>query len=241
MIVSKQSLYRISLLKACQTVRRPPAYYSHLVSLEQTKKITGLTKDQEKQVETLLSKQVDLSFFLEPSKKNTKFLGFDGASEDGVSAEETMRDMTVLSTFSNLTSAEMSQLNVVPGDECDNPSMFPEGILDVNRQQLDLRTENSWTMRLHEVSAPELAEVMAINTMAPTIINSRLKELMHKDAKALKFIVNVSAMEGKFYRFKNETHPHTNMAKAALNMMTRTSAQDYVKSNIYMTSVDTGI
>jgi NAD(P)-dependent dehydrogenase (short-subunit alcohol dehydrogenase family) len=45
---------------------------------------------------------------------------------------------------------------------------------------------------------------------------------------------------GKFYRHKNANHPHTNMAKAALNMMTRTSAQDYVKSGIYMTAVDTG-
>lgn len=47
-------------------------------------------------------------------------------------------------------------------------------------------------------------------------------------------------MEGKFYRYKSDAHPHTNMAKAALNMMTRTSAQDYVKSGIYMTAVDTG-
>ncbi|MES1913809.1 MAG: hypothetical protein MHM6MM_005964, partial [Cercozoa sp. M6MM] len=54
------------------------------------------------------------------------------------------------------------------------------------------------------------------------------------------YIVNVSAMEGKFYRHKLPTHPHTNMAKAALNMMTRTSAQDYAKSKIYMTAVDTG-
>jgi len=28
-----------------------------------------------------------------------------------------------------------------------------------------------------------------------------------------KFIINVSAMEGQFYRFKTERHPHTNMAK----------------------------
>jgi NAD(P)-dependent dehydrogenase (short-subunit alcohol dehydrogenase family) len=63
---------------------------------------------------------------------------------------------------------------------------------------------------------------------------------MERDAVALKFIVNVSAMEGKFYRYKNETHPHTNMAKASLNMMTRTSAQDFVRSRIYMTAVDTG-
>jgi NAD(P)-dependent dehydrogenase (short-subunit alcohol dehydrogenase family) len=41
-----------------------------------------------------------------------------------------------------------------------------------------------------------------------------------------KFIVNVSAMEGKFYRYKTPNHPHTNMGKAALNMLTRTSAAD---------------
>lgn len=55
-----------------------------------------------------------------------------------------------------------------------------------------------------------------------------------------RFIINVSAMEGKFYRYKSSAHPHTNAAKAALNMMTRTSAQDYVDSSIFMTAVDTG-
>merc|ERR1712166_1591850 len=76
--------------------------------------------------------------------------------------------------------------------------------------------------------------------MAPTMLNARLKEMMERLPDVDKFIVNVSAMEGKFYRHKGETHPHTNMAKAALNMMTRTSAQDYRKSNIFMTAVDTG-
>jgi NAD(P)-dependent dehydrogenase (short-subunit alcohol dehydrogenase family) len=47
-------------------------------------------------------------------------------------------------------------------------------------------------------------------------------------------------MEGKFYRRKLPTHPHTNMAKAALNMMTRTSAAEYSKDGIFMTAVDTG-
>ena len=47
-------------------------------------------------------------------------------------------------------------------------------------------------------------------------------------------------MEGRFYKYKQPTHPHTNMAKAALNMMTRTSAADYAKAGIYMTAVDTG-
>jgi NAD(P)-dependent dehydrogenase (short-subunit alcohol dehydrogenase family) len=56
-----------------------------------------------------------------------------------------------------------------------------------------------------------------------------------------KHIVNVSAVEGQFYRrMKTTRHPHTNMAKAALNMMTRTSAKDYQCDGIHMNSVDTG-
>jgi NAD(P)-dependent dehydrogenase (short-subunit alcohol dehydrogenase family) len=62
---------------------------------------------------------------------------------------------------------------------------------------------------------------MAINSLAPAIINAKLKHTLIRSPFPSKFIVNVSAMEGKFYRFKTSTHPHTNMAKAALNMLTR--------------------
>jgi len=63
----------------------------------------------------------------------------------------------------------------------------------------------------------------------------------HPNPDSIKFIINVSAMEGSFSRVnKTDRHPHTNAAKAALNMMTRTSAIDYKQSNIYMVSVDTG-
>jgi NAD(P)-dependent dehydrogenase (short-subunit alcohol dehydrogenase family) len=73
------------------------------------------------------------------------------------------------------------------------------------------------------------------------MLNARLKPLMLRIPSRDKHIVNVSAMEGQFYRsFKTDKHPHTNMAKAALNMMTRTSAADYVKDGIHMNSVDTG-
>jgi len=54
-------------------------------------------------------------------------------------------------------------------------------------------------------------------------------------------MVNVTAMEGKFHRFnKIDRHPHTNMAKAALNMLTHTAAGSLVKNGIYMNAVDTG-
>lgn len=90
---------------------------------------------------------------------------------------------------------------------------------------------------------------MFVNAIAPFVLNSRLKPLMEAhspphSADAMRpdrYIVNVSAMEGKFYRYKMPNHPHTNMAKAALNMLTRTSAEDLAKkSRIYMNSVDTG-
>ena len=57
-----------------------------------------------------------------------------------------------------------------------------------------------------------------------------------------KYVVNVSAMEGVFGRgYKGPGHPHTNMAKAAVNMLTRTSAREMFETDgILMTSVDTG-
>merc|ERR1712203_351865 len=76
--------------------------------------------------------------------------------------------------------------------------------------------------------------------MSPFVMNGKLKRALERSPRKRKFIVNVSAMEGKFYRYKTPNHPHTNMAKAALNMMTKTSAADYAKSGIYMNSIDTG-
>jgi NAD(P)-dependent dehydrogenase (short-subunit alcohol dehydrogenase family) len=97
--------------------------------------------------------------------------------------------------------------------------------VDVNNDVVDLRNKNSWVRELDEVSLSEFLECHLINATAPYILCSQLKPLMQKsDMINPSFIVNVSAMEGQFYkRFKNSTHPHTNMAKAALNMMTRTS------------------
>lgn len=119
--------------------------------------------------------------------------------------------------------------------------LFPEGQLDQDLQQVDLRGRNSWRLLLDEVSSVELLEVHLVNAVAPFIFNARLKPLMMRTPERDKHIVNVSAVEGQFYRpMKTTRHPHTNMAKAALNMMTRTSAADYVASGIHMNSVDTG-
>ncbi|MEZ6019690.1 MAG: SDR family oxidoreductase [Planctomycetota bacterium] len=133
----------------------------------------------------------------------------------------------------------MSRLDLL--GEGDLSALFPKGLINAEGEQLDLRRQNSWRMQLDQVPTVELLEVQLVNAVAPFVLNARLKPLMLAVPTADKHIVNVSAMEGQFYRnFKTTRHPHTNMAKAALNMMTRTSAADYVRDGIHMNSVDTG-
>jgi hypothetical protein len=137
--------------------------------------------------------------------------------------------------------AELSQVPLLPGEQLIERNLFPEGRLDQDLQQVDLRDRNSWRLLLAEVSSVELLEVHLVNAVAPFIFNARLKPLMLRTPGRDKHIVNVSAVEGQFYRpFKTTRHPHTNMAKAALNMMTRTAATDYHADGIHMNSVDTG-
>ena len=138
-------------------------------------------------------------------------------------------------------SARASQVALLAEDLRRGHEIFPAGLLDADLQQVDLRDRNSWRLGLAEVSAIELLEVHLVNAVAPFVLNARLKPLMLRERTFDKHIVNVSAMEGQFYRtFKTDKHPHTNMAKASLNMMTRTSAADYVQDGIHMNSVDTG-
>jgi NAD(P)-dependent dehydrogenase (short-subunit alcohol dehydrogenase family) len=105
----------------------------------------------------------------------------------------------------------------------------------------DLDAVNSWTRRVHEVDALELLEVQLCNVIAPFVLVSRLRPSLAATSARRSYVVNVSAMEGQFTRrYKGAGHPHTNMAKAALNMLTRTSAQEMYADGILMTSVDTG-
>jgi NAD(P)-dependent dehydrogenase (short-subunit alcohol dehydrogenase family) len=192
---------------ACQTVRRPPAFYEHMMELELSAASTM------------------------PSHARAR-----------VSELEGMRgyDMLPAQSPTALSSAEMTQIALLPEDA--QPShLFPQGVLDQDLQQVDLRDRNSWRLTLAEVSSVELLETQLVNAVAPFILNARLKPLMLRTPERDKHIVNVSAVEGQFYRrMKTTRHPHTNMAKAALNMMTRTSAADYQADGIHMNSVDTG-
>lgn len=195
---------------ACQTVRRPPAFYSHMMEGERTA--------------------------LEQMPETTKkLLGEPGAV---VSLKHALKDALKATATS---AAELSQLALLPEDLNLAQHLFPEGRLDQDLQQVDLRGRNSWRLLMDEVPTVELLEVQLINAIAPYIINARLKPLMLRTPGREKHIVNVSAVEGQFYRKSKTTrHPHTNMAKAALNMMTRTSAADYQADGIHMNAVDTG-
>ena len=105
----------------------------------------------------------------------------------------------------------------------------------------DLHPYNSWSQVVNEVDPVELLEVQLCNQTAPFILISRLRSALAASEARRSYVVNVSAMEGQFSRgYKGPGHPHTNMAKAALNMLTRTSAAELLSDGILMTSVDTG-
>jgi len=204
------SLERLDFLinNACQTVRRPPAFYVHLMELERR-----AAAELEPEARALLA---------------------------GVSRGST-GPSTALAAVDHAFAAELSQLALLAGDHERDRALFPEHAYDADQQQIDLRRVNSWRLRLAEVSTAELLEVQLVNAVAPFVLCARLKPLMERVPTRDKHIVNVSAVEGQFSRgTKTDKHPHTNMAKAALNMLTRTSAPDCLRSGIHMNSVDTG-
>jgi NAD(P)-dependent dehydrogenase (short-subunit alcohol dehydrogenase family) len=203
---------------ACQTVRRPPGFYTHMMESER-----AAFDSMPEGVRKLLGAYDELSSDAPPASSLPLGLQ-EGLSRTGLARP-----------------AELSQLPLLPEDLLAPKHLFPEERLDQDLQQIDLRTRNSWRLLMAEVSPVELLEVHLINAIAPFIINAQLKPLMLRTQERDKHIVNVSAVEGQFYRnWKTTRHPHTNMAKAALNMMTRTSATDYYGDGIHMNSVDTG-
>jgi NAD(P)-dependent dehydrogenase (short-subunit alcohol dehydrogenase family) len=118
---------------------------------------------------------------------------------------------------------------------------FPAGLVDETGHQLDLRPVNSWTLRDTDVTPHEWLSAHVVNAFAPFLLTSRLRPLLTAGPRRHRHVVQVSAMEGSFSRVnKTVRHPHTNMAKASLNMLVRTSAADYATDGILMNAVDTG-
>jgi len=136
----------------------------------------------------------------------------------------------------DINSAVLSQIPLLPQDSLYDISLFPIGQYDVYGEQLDLRKETSWNSTVDEISPSEMVEVQLINSIVPFLLVSQLLPVMSKPS----FVVNVSSQEGQFSTVKTGEHVHTNMAKASLNMLTKTISPSLFIKNIYVTSVDTG-
>ena len=222
---------------ACQTVRRPPDFYEHMMQAE-----TASVNEMPEHARKLLGAYEGLrGYHMLPEGGSRR-----GNEAEGLQSTNPPPHVggygAAAASLAGLThAAELSQIPMLPDELEAQKGLFPQGQLDQDLQQVDLRERNSWRLLMHEVPSVELLEVQLVNAIAPFILNARLKPLMLRTPERDKHIVNVSAVEGQFYRkFKTTRHPHTNMAKAALNMMTRTSAADYHADGIHMNAVDTG-
>jgi NAD(P)-dependent dehydrogenase (short-subunit alcohol dehydrogenase family) len=147
----------------------------------------------------------------------------------------------ILANAGGLDAAELTALAMAAGSS--SLARLAAGTaIDAGGLVPDHHDANSWTQHVHEVDPLEMLEVQLANVTAPFLLVSRLRPALAASAARRKYIVNVSAMEGQFGRgYKGPGHPHTNMAKAALNMLTRTSSKEMLETDgILMTSVDTG-
>lgn len=212
---------------AAQTVRRPAGFYQHLMP------------NEEKAITELPPYAQELLADHDSCLQELKALGEQFAEGENKNLPVTWHGKQLGIGLSS--SAKLSQIPYSIDNSITAKEVFPEGELDADLQQVDLRKTNSWRLMLGEIHTNEMLEVQLVNSVAPFVLNNRLVNLMKKENTGMKHIINVSAMEGKFHKYHKEArHPHTNMAKAALNMMTLTSSAELKKYGIYTNAVDTG-
>jgi NAD(P)-dependent dehydrogenase (short-subunit alcohol dehydrogenase family) len=217
----------IIINNACQTVRRLPGAYSNLTEGELAPLPTGIELPEMVSFDRISEAHpAAIAGALEAHA----IAHHDGESAESALAAHNAASMTALALKAGGASLEAH----LAGTAVDAGGLIP-----------DIQLNNSWTQVLDEVDPLELLEVQFCNSIAPFLINSRLRPSLRaavQNGARRAYIVNVSAMEGQFSRrYKGAGHPHTNMAKAALNMLTRTSAGEMFETDrILMTAVDTG-
>lgn len=224
----EQKYDRLDVLinNAAQTVRRPSGFYQHLIANEERaySDLPDLAQDILVDHQACIEHLRDWTQDSEEMQKNLPVSWNSKQIGIGLSA-----------------SAKLSQIPYGIDQAIQSEEVFPTGKLDPDLQQVDLRKTNSWRLKLGEINTAEMLEVQLVNSVAPFVLCNRLVNLMKADNTGMKHIINVTAMEGKFHQFHKESrHPHTNMAKAALNMMTLTSSADLAKYGIFTNAVDTG-
>lgn len=217
----------ILINNACQTVRRSPGAYSQLIEME-----SAPLPDLRMLPEMVTFDRISEAH---PAAISGALAAHAVAHHEGeplevAEAAHNAASLTALALKAGHASLEAH----LAGTAVDAGGLLP-----------DTQTNNSWTQVVDEVDPLELLEVQFCNSIAPFLLVSRLRPSMRAAVQAgarRAYVVNVSAMEGQFSRrYKGPGHPHTNMAKAALNMMTRTSAGEMFETDqILMTAVDTG-
>ncbi|WP_062517266.1 SDR family NAD(P)-dependent oxidoreductase [Demequina gelatinilytica] len=215
---------------AAQTVRRSPGAYAPLADAEEVPLAPGLWPEGAGPRLLTLGRTHDAHpLSIESSVATHPLLASAHLAETG--AQQEAQRLTDLALAPGSSSLE----RLADGTAIDAGGLVP-----------DLHDSNSWVQAVGEVTPMELLEVQLCNSTAPFILINRLRPSLAAAAAASSsgrsYVVNVSAMEGVFERgYKGPGHPHTNMAKAALNMLTRTSAREMFESDqVLMTSVDTG-
>ena len=216
---------------ACQTVRRSPGAYAPLVAAEAEPLPDAIAgRDLPEMVRFDRISEAHPAAIAGALSREA-VAAHDGESLDHARAEHSAATLTALALKAGHASLDAH----LAGTAVDAGGLLP-----------DLQATNSWTQTVDEVDPMELLEVQLCNSVAPFLLVSRLRPAMAAAASAAAsgraHVVNVSAMEGQFSRrYKGPGHPHTNMAKAALNMMTRTSAGEMFETDkILMNAVDTG-
>ncbi|CAA9498493.1 MAG: Putative oxidoreductase [uncultured Solirubrobacteraceae bacterium] len=209
--VAAQGPLDILINNAAQTVRRSPGAYAHLVAAEAAPLEEGSVPEV-------------LTLGRVPDAEAPALMASNGEGEHWAPTPHALSALA-------LTAGSASAERISTGTAIDAGGLAP-----------DLHEHNSWSQVVDEVDPVELLEVQLCNQTAPFILVSRLRPALASSQARRTYIVNVSAMEGQFSRgYKGPGHPHTNMAKAALNMLTRTSGRELLEQDgILMTSVDTG-
>ena len=228
---------------AAQTVRRTTEYYEYLLPGE----IKKLPKEDNAKIVKndylSLKKQMSSEYLKDKSKSKS----IDSKEKNEITKKyekkEILKSLMALMKKNDPENDELLPLSVIASqikimEEKENPNIY---IMGGDGQPYDFsKGKNSWNFELDEIPFQEFTEVQIINAWTPYYLCAKLKPMMEKSPFKDKYIVNVTAVEGIFNHFKRTTHVHTNMAKAALNMLTRTCAKYLEKEGIYMTCVDTG-
>ena len=220
----KENFTHIDILinNAAQTLRRSSSYYNYLLPIEATE----LNKENDKKI--IKDDYISIQY------SNPKII---------TNKQEILNSLIPLENTKNIDFQETLPLSVITSqikimEEKDQPSVTMMGS---DGQPYDFTGgKNSWNFEFDEIPFQEFTEVQIINAWTPYYLCSKLKPLMEKSPFKDKYIVNVTAVEGIFNHYKRTTHVHTNMAKAALNMFTRTCGKYLKNIGIYMTCVDTG-